>query len=323
MVYVDKHDQRRTRAIAKKLNEQGSSARTIAQALDVSARTVKRWRHEGFREAKPLGRPIEHEVDDVAPLIREFLRENMNATIDQIREYLREDHAVDCGRSTISRLLQKDAVTHKKSTYTFSECTNQPVADFKQRLATHEGTIYALDEAAFMLNHAPRTGWAPRGRRVIQQKPGIRGQRYSLLLCVRNSAANPIVYWLLTEGSVTALLFHNILSNLELDDDNVMIVLDNARIHKATAVLQRQGRSTIAELAEERGITMNYLAPYMPTLNPVEYCFNTIRHFVEQNKPRDEASLRAAITQGMQSLNNMEATFLHAFQNMCNPPPGW
>lgn len=68
---------------------------------------------------------------------------------------------------------------------------------------------------------------------------------------------------------------------------------------------------------------MNYLAPYMPTLNPVEYCFNTIRHFVEQNKPRDEASLRAAITQGMQSLNNMEATFLHAFQNMCNPPPGW
>lgn len=323
MVYPDKKDQRRTRSIAKKLNDRGASARVIAQTLDVSTRTVKRWRRESFRAALPLGRPIEHEVDDVAPLMREFLRENMNATIDDIRTYLLQHHNVNCGRSTISRILQKDAITHKKSTYTFSECNNANVAGFKERLADHEGTIYALDEAAFMLNHAPRRGWAPRGRRVVQQKPGIRGQRYSLLLCVRNNANNPVVQWLLTEGSITAALFHNFISNLTLDDDNVMIVLDNARIHKATAVLRRQNLSTIAELADHRGITMNYLAPYMPTLNPVEYCFNTIRHFVEKNKPRDEQTLRMAITRGIASLTNMDTNFTQAFQNVCNPPPGW
>ncbi len=321
MVYRDNHDQRRTRAIAQRLDEQGSSIATIARTLDVSTRTVKRWRSEAYREEQPRGRPVEFEQTYIAPLIREFLRENMNATLEEVRVYLAEDHDVNCTTMTISRLLEKDAVTHKKVTYTFSECKDKPVAEFKKRLEAHKGIIYALDEAVFMLNHVPRTGWAPRARRVIQQKPGIRGQRYSLLLCVRNNTENPVLKWFLTEGSVTAALFHDVLSNLELDDENVMIVLDNARIHKATAVLRRQGMSTITELAELRGITMNYLAPYMPALNPVEYCFNTIRHYVEKEKPRDEESLTEAVAMGIEHLSNMEATFLQAFQNMCNPPP--
>jgi transposase len=228
---------------------------------------------------------------------------------------------------TISRLLKADKVTHKKTSYTFSECRDKPVALFKQRLQAHgNGIIYALDEAAFMLNHVPRRGWAPKGRQVIQQKPGIRGQRFSLLLCVRNNNANPVVTWLLVPGSITAVAFHGFLSNLDIgetDVDDVMIVLDNARIHKATNILRNQGMSTIAELADERQITMNYLAPYMPTLNPVEYCFNTIRRIVEKNKPRDEATLRQSIQKGIDRLHNMEATFLQAFQNICNPPSGW
>jgi transposase len=172
------------------------------------------------------------------------------------------------------------------------------------------------------MNHVPRSGWAPKGKQVIQQKPGIRGQRYSLLLCVRNRTANPVVDWLLVEGSLTAVAFHTFLSSLELDN-NVMLVLDNAKIHKATNKLRSAGKSTIAELAQERNINLNYLPPYVPALNPTEYCFNTIRQCVEKHKPRNREELEKAIREGLTSLKNMHRTFLHAFKQMCKPPPGW
>lgn len=323
MVYQDKQDQRRTRDVAQKMNEKGMTAQQIADVLDVSTRTVKRWRKQNFADQLPRGRPVTFSEDELAPLIRDFLREDMNATIEQVRVHLEFEHDIFCSDMTISRILNKDKVTHKKSTYSYSECKDEKVDDFKEVLEAHEGTIYALDEAAFMMNHVPRRGWAPRGRRVLQSRPGIRGQRYSLLLCVRNDSENPVVAWHLIEGGVKAVQFHGILQDLELDDDDVMLILDNARIHKATNVLSNQGYSTIEELAEERGIILNYLPPYMPVLNPVEYCFNTIRQRVEALKPSDEEELRAAIEEGIESLTHMEETFTQAFTNICNPPPGW
>ncbi len=66
MVYRDNHDQRCTRAIAQRLDEQGSSIATIARTLDVSTRTVKRWRSEAYREEQPQGRPVEFEQTCIA-----------------------------------------------------------------------------------------------------------------------------------------------------------------------------------------------------------------------------------------------------------------
>ncbi len=121
MVYRDNHDQRCMRAIAQRLDEQGSSIATIARTLDVSTCTVKRWRSKAYREEQPRGRPVEFEQTYIAPLIHEFLRGNMNATLEEVRVYLAEDHDVNCTTMMISRLLKKDAVTCKKVTYTFSD----------------------------------------------------------------------------------------------------------------------------------------------------------------------------------------------------------
>ena len=324
MVYTEKHDQRKTRQIAQKLTDSGKSAKEIAELLDVTPRTVKYWRQQDFRDELTRGRPVTHDSEEIAQFIRDFLRDNMNSTTEQIREHLEEYHDVHCSRMTISRILSKDKVTHKKSTYSYSECKDEKVDEYKARMDEFDGMVYALDEAAFFMNHVPRKGWAPKGRRVLQPKPGIRGQRFSLLLCVRNDTENPVVAWHMIEGGVKAVQFQQILSDLELDEEeDVMIVLDNATIHKATNKLRNEGLSTIAELAEERGIILKYLPPYMPVLNPVEYCFNTIRHSVEAAKPRDEEELREAIEEGIGHLNHMEDTFTLAFEKMCNPPPGW
>ena len=142
--------------------------------------------------------------------------------------------------------------------------------DFKERLENYDGIINALDEAVFKMNHIPLRGWIPRGYDILQQRPGIYAQCNSLLLRMQNNIDNLVVPWHLMEGSMTVIKFHNILCNFELDNDDMMLVLDNAIIHKVTSKLCNMGVSTITELAEEWGVTLNYLSMYMPVLNLVD-----------------------------------------------------
>jgi len=48
----------------------------------------------------------------------------------------------------------------------------------------------------------------------------------------------------------------------------IFIVLDNARIHTASAVKRR---------AEELKISLVYLPPYSPDLNPIEFCWKDMK----------------------------------------------
>jgi transposase len=140
-MYEDKHDQRRTRILAQKLDEKGFTNETISDILNVSKRTVQRWRKEDYRDEHLRGRPIEFELDEIAPLMRNFLRDNMNATITQIQSHLKARYKIECSRMTISRLLGRDEVTHKQVTLSYSECKHEAVDEFKNRLERHRGVL--------------------------------------------------------------------------------------------------------------------------------------------------------------------------------------
>ena len=86
---------------------------------------------------------------------------------------------------------------------------------------------------------------------------------------MRNDTDNPVVHWTLIAGGVKTLQFHGFLSQLEPDGDDVILILDSAVIHTATDVVTNEGCSTVAQLAEERGITLNYLPlPTCPLSTP-------------------------------------------------------
>lgn len=41
---------------------------------------------------------------------------------------------------------------------------------------------------------------------------------------------------------------------------------------------------------------------YAPHLNPVEFCFNTVRNFINRREPRMEEELREAVAEAIRSL---------------------
>ena len=151
----------------------------------------------------------------------------------------------------------------------------------------------ALDEASFCLNHTQAYAYGRRGQRVVVPRPGRRGARYSLLVCADRRG---VLRYVLHPGSITGRIFQDFLSALPAVQGR-SLVMDNAVIHHSKRILPG-----VARLAEDRDLSLRYLPPYCPELNPVELVFNALRTHVRQRAPRCESQLRSAIDEGLRSL---------------------
>lgn len=56
----------------------------------------------------------------------------------------------------------------------------------------------------------------------------------------------------------------------------------------ASKCLVEKGLPTIAEVAASKSIALGYIPPYAPHLNPVEFCFNTVRLLLRRARPWTE-----------------------------------
>ena len=103
--------------------------------------------------------------------------------------------------------------------------------------------------------------------------------------------------------------FHSFLTNLKLPNESKhYLIMDNFSVHKAKQSCIRLGLTTIKELLASKNIEVLYLPPYTPEMNPVEYCFNLIRQWVEKNKPRTYDNLKEVIAKIINILNEKDLT---------------
>ncbi len=101
------------------------------------------------------------------------------------------------------------------------------------------------------------------------------------------------------QSSVDSVRFHAFLSGLR---GNSHVLLDNCRTHHASHILVKQGKTSIAEVADSKDMDLVYLPPYSPQLNPVELCFNFIRTHVNRSAPRSLEALHASIQSAVRAL---------------------
>jgi transposase len=84
--------------------------------------------------------------------------------------------------------------------------------------------------------------------------------------------------------------------------------MDNLPIHKAEQSCIKLGLISIKELSESKNVEIIFLPPYTPEMNPVEYCFNLIRQWVEKNKPGTYEKLKLVIAKIINILNEKDLT---------------
>ncbi len=67
-------------------------------------------------------------------------------------------------------------------------------------------------------------------------------------------------------------------------------------MQESSKCLSDKGLRTVAEIAEEKSIALEFIPPYAPQLNPVEFTFDLVRSLLRRRKAWTEAKLIESLT---------------------------
>ncbi len=216
-----------------------------------------------------------------------MLCSNPGSTQRMIQHIACDRFNMHISQAYVSRMLYRHNITRKKATKHFAEQDVHAVQQFLSSLPPEAGTWLALDECSFVLNNAPSYAYSKKGSRAVVTRPGPRGQRFSLILCI---AASGYVAYSWHCGSIKSAEFAEFMSRLPEDST---IVMDNASTHHA---------GIISSIARARRQNHVFLPPYSPQLNPTELCFNVLKGIVRRQRITKSEDLFAEVDSTLKSL---------------------
>lgn len=245
------------RQIARRMFEIGYSTTDIATAIGVHRSTVHRWRvNDWSHHVMPRSRKLS--CDDEAFLCRQMCEARPCLRQRDVVEICKREKGASISQSYVCRMLRRHAITRKRATKRYDQQDMLQVAAFVDALPDEARTSWwSMDECGFLFNQAPAYAYERKGRRAVVSRPGPRGKRVSLMLCI---SPQGLVGHRWLWGGVKSVHFRDFIEALP---GSGTMLLDNASIHKAAA------RSTRHRLM--------FLPPYSPQLNPVELCFNVLK----------------------------------------------
>ncbi len=141
--------------------------------------------------------------------------------------------------------------------------------------------VHWLDETGLRTDHAPGTGYAPRGRPPVVRVSG-KPHRVNAISTLTNTG---VLRFSVFTGRFTAPVLIAFLGRLLRSTAGVVfLVLDGHPVHRS-----RKVRAWAAERADR--LRLFFLPPYCPELNPTEYLNNAVKGTVprvKRAKTRDE-----------------------------------
>jgi transposase len=132
---------------------------------------------------------------------------------------------------------------------------------FKQVLNTlNPAELVYVDEAGFDSPLIREYGYSPKGQRLMGERSGLRFARTSIIAGLWQGKPVAPMYFkgYCNTEVVLAWLKQELLPRLKA---GMTVIWDNATFHKS---------SRIAEAFEKAGVTLMFLPPYSPDLNPIE-----------------------------------------------------
>jgi transposase len=266
------------------------SLRQIAQRFLVNISTIVRLlnqqRQTGSADPKPHagGRRPALGPDDVERL-RELIREQPDATLDELRDRL----GVGCSRMAISRALKKMGLTRKKKVLHASERDTpkgrRQRKAFREKVAGIEPDhLVFVDETGANTAMTRTHGRAPEGERVPGAVPGS-WTTLTLICGLRLSGVSaPLVF----QGSTDTATFETYVEQAlvpQLHRGDV-VIWDNLKPHKAKSVVQ---------MIEKAGARVIPLPPSSPDYSPIEEMFSKVKGALKSAAARTTDAVTTAI----------------------------
>jgi transposase len=178
--------------------------------------------------------------------------------------------------ATLERYLDYEVITFKQTTDQNQQRNSQAVKAQRTQyaqwfLGNQQMNFIYVDEFGFNLSTQRRFGRAPAGQRAIQITPANQGSNVSVVAAIQRGVG--LVLFEEKEGSFDALRFEAFIQRLvahyqQIQAQNICIVMDNCRIHRAPVLLP---------IIQGAGMSLQFLPPYSPMLNPIEEVIGDIK----------------------------------------------
>jgi transposase len=266
------------------------SLRQIAKRFLVNLSTVvrllKRHRETGSADPKPHagGRQPALGPDGLERL-RELIRQQPDATLDELRERL----GVDCSDMAISRALKKLRITRKKKVLHAAE-RDTPKARRQRRLfrekvaGVEPQRLVFVDETGANTAMTRTHGRAPEGERVPGAVPGS----WTTLTLICGLRLSGVTVPLVFPGSTDTATFETYVEQAlvpQLRPGDV-VIWDNLKPHKAKSVV---------EAVEGAGARLIPLPPSSPDYSPIEEMFSKVKGSLKSAAARTTEAVTTAI----------------------------
>jgi transposase len=192
------------------------SLRRVAKLYGIGKSTLQRWvnakksHSDSKRAKKPASRLA------LMAVVKRTLEDNPFSTMSAIVQSLKAACGVVVSPSTASRIVKQTGFTKAFRTSS-SPHDPQRVLSFCHAYNTSRDDVICVDEACFYFGDHPRTGYAPKGRRLnVASNPCLRRKKLTLLFSDNISAASSDIIIPRTKNVVFAFAFISFFSHCKI-----------------------------------------------------------------------------------------------------------
>jgi transposase len=292
---VKEIQQQRERKVADRLRvvlykAAGQTNQAIAALLQMSRTQVKKVLSRYVSAGMSALLAADHYQGSVRKLtesqqqaLKVELKTHIYVTAQQVVAWIEQQWQVTYAVSGVQKLLKRLGFTYKKNRLVPSQADPALQQQFVQwyaglcaRLGPND-RIYFGDAAHFKHNAEAGYAWSPSGEPFLIPSNSGR-QRYNVLGAYAPRQHECVV--LLTADNITQATLVEFLALLRKHHQNpgkLYLLLDNARYNYTQAV---------TEAARLHHISLDYLPPYSPNLNPIERLWKFVRKHFFKDKYR-------------------------------------
>jgi hypothetical protein len=198
--------------------------------------------------------------------LRDHVIEKTTLYLEEMVVLLWDEFALQATKSSVSRVLISKGWSKNTAYIKARECNldlrdeyHHFISDFK---SYH--LVYVDESGCDKRIGFQQTGWSPLGTALVQLSKFHRDQRYQTLPAYIQDG---IVLSRVFQGSTDASVFGDFIKQFlqhcgKLSEPKSVLVMDNASFHYS---------DRIEQMCSEAGVTLVYLPPYSPDLNPIEF----------------------------------------------------
>lgn len=232
-------------------------------------------------------------------------------TAKLVAEVIKTELGIRLSRWSVARLLRQLGLSPQRPLFRAHQQDPERVEQWKQEIFPQiqkqaeqdKGAIYFLDESAVRSDHHAGTTWAEVGKTPVIKTTG---GRFSLNV-VGAISPRGIFRFMTFKGSMNAERFIEFLKRLLKDEKRpVHLVVDGHPVHRSRAVKR------FSEATQGR-LTLHFLPPYSPELNPIEQVWNHAKeHQVGKQVIAGPDHLKKLVLSAMRRIQ-MRAALVRAF----------